>query len=338
MRLENVLAVTGGRLLNTPSISRFDDVALYPHRAKRGSLFVARSVEEIDEALKNGAYGIVTDKKVVPTDEEVAWIAVDSLHSTLPKLLRLWLVIYHRVFYALKRPVFEFCKSVASDPNAIFLSDDSLEACEEIFTSKEGSAIFSAEPLFLERIGAKVVDVEPSKIENRVVKGSLFLTSAVIDGLFYEDLHLPASLYPLLLEALGTLEKLDLAYSLAKLDFIPSFKPVFVDARLQEVPFGESDRVLLFISGNLPPKCYEDLEKIKWTEAKIFIPTQIKLVYDIKLPTIKYESETELLEILEKEAKRPGYLIFFEKKSDSLFNTLYRFRDEESSQSNKGLF
>ncbi len=338
MRLENVLAVTGGRLLNTPSISRFDDVALYSHRAKRGSLFVARSVEEIDEALRNGAYGIITDKKIVPTDEEVAWIAVESLSTTLPKLLRLWLVINKRSFYLLDPLVFQFSKSISTDFNALFLKSDTLKASEEILSSKAGDSIFCADPLFLERIGAQIAPIDPAPIENRVVKSSLLLTSAIIEGGFYEDLRLPGSLYGSFIEALAVLKESNLSYSIAKLDFIPSFKPVFVDSRFRELPFGESERVFLFINRDLPSRAFEDLEKIKWTEAKIFIPTQIKLLYDIKLPIIKYESDAELLELLEKEAKIPGYLIFFEKKCDSLFNTLYRFRDEERSQSNKGLF
>ncbi|MCF6201775.1 MAG: hypothetical protein L3J42_06610 [Hydrogenimonas sp.] len=338
MRLENLLAVTGGRLLNSPSISRFDDVALKPNRVKRGSLFVARSKDDIKIALQSGAYGIMTDFCVIPTDEEIAWIRVDSLSAALPKLLRLWLVINPRRFYRLDSLSMEFAKAVLCDHEALTLSSDQETASEEILSSKPNSAIFCDDPIFLERIGVCTAENIPEEILFKPLKIALFTTNATIDGTYYENLPLAGSLLPILIKTLEHLKGAGVSYSLSKLDYTPSFEPLFVDAYLREVDFGESERVFVFASRELPKKCFEELEKIRWTAAKVYMPTQIKFEYDIKLPTIKYESERELFAHLIKDVKKPGYFIFLDKKRESLLKDLQRFEREETLPTTKGLF
>ena len=79
MRLENLLALTQGTLQNQPFVSRFEGISFNAKKVKRGNLFVAFSNAEIDEAILNGAYGIIFDRPTQIADNEIAWIKVDDV-------------------------------------------------------------------------------------------------------------------------------------------------------------------------------------------------------------------------------------------------------------------
>ncbi len=338
MLLENVVAVTGGRLLNTPAISRFDTVVLSPNRAARGSLYVARNGEGIGEAIDNGAYGIVTDAEVTPTDPEVAWIRVKSLASAMPRLLRLWLVIHPRNLIRVDPFVLEYLRLVASDHRVIPLSDDPQRASEQIFTSRPESAIFSADGRFLDRIGVSAPPGVSSPIGLRIVKEGLFESSAILDGVYHDRIPVPGCMLPFLADAVGILKAEGLAHTLSRIAYTPSFEPVFVDSKLRPLPFGEGERVLLFADERLPQTCWAQLGAIRWTECKLFAPTQIKFRCDIKIATVAYGSDEELFRKLRDRSDKPGYRVLVGVKSRRFFDRLFRGGPAGTPSHTKGLF
>ena len=88
MILENTVALIGGNLLNTPNISSFTDICVDVKKVSRGSLFFAFNIDEIDDAIFNGAYGIIFDSRVQITDAEIAWIKVEDIDKSLESLIR----------------------------------------------------------------------------------------------------------------------------------------------------------------------------------------------------------------------------------------------------------
>ncbi|WP_457599573.1 hypothetical protein [Hydrogenimonas sp.] len=338
MRLENVVAVTGGRLLNTPAISRFDTVALSAERAARGSLYVAKDGLGIEEAIANGAYGIVTDKEVMPTDPEVAWIRVEDLASAMPKLLRLWLVIHPRNLFWVPPLVMEYLRLVVSDHRVVLLSEDPQRSSEQIFTSHPESTIFSDDRTFLDRIGASVPPTASSPVKTRVVTERLFESSVILDGTYCDRIPVPGCMLPLLTEAIGILKGGGHAYTLSRLAYTPSFEPVFVDSAFRPLPFGEGERVLVFADATLPKACWSQLGAIRWTECKLFVPTQIKFRCDIKIPMVAYRSEEELFRKLLDLPGKPGYTVLVGKKSRPFFDRIARGGRADAPSHTKGLF
>ncbi len=335
MRLENVVAVTGGRLLNTPSISRFDSVALLPSKATRGSLFVAHDTDEIEEALKNGAYGIITDKQPVVTDDEVAWIHVKNLDAALARLLRLWLVINPRKFLFVPPMIMEFLHLLVSDHEALLLPAGTLEASEKILASKEEQIILCDDTLFLERIGASVMEPKKKEVDFTLVSDHLFESSFILDGVYHERVPLAGPMRQIFKEAVGLLEAWHIRYTLSRLAHTPSFMPVFVDIFMNPVPFGSGEQVFVFCSDSLPADSFAYLNRIKWTESKLFLPTQIKFQCDIKMERFLYENEMELLDSLHTPLK-PGFYIFAGMKSDYFFDLVGT--TAEKTTVTKGLF
>jgi ferrochelatase len=100
MRLENILALTKGTLYSNPNVTLFENLVFDVSKVKRGSLFAAYNPSDIQEALANGAYGILFDKPTQMGDSEVAWIKVASIDEALKRLLRFYLLEKELLVYA----------------------------------------------------------------------------------------------------------------------------------------------------------------------------------------------------------------------------------------------
>lgn len=88
MRLEKILDILYGSLLNKPYISSFLSISCEISAVKNGALFFAFNNDDIDLAIKNGAYGIVFNGESDISDNEIAWIKVDSMDKSIFRLIR----------------------------------------------------------------------------------------------------------------------------------------------------------------------------------------------------------------------------------------------------------
>ncbi|BDY13932.1 hypothetical protein [Hydrogenimonas cancrithermarum] len=338
MRLENVLAVTGGKLLNAPSISRFDAVALTLKKVTRGALFVARSSEEIAQAIAQGAYGIITDKPVVPEDEEIAWILVDDISCTLPKLLRLWLMVNPRTIFFVSKEVMEFLYHISFDSAVLLLDGESARMSAQIFASSQKQTILCDDRLFLEHIGVGPRRIEPEPVDAEIVSQTLFETSFILKEKYYERLPLVPCMMASFLDAVGTLQTLNAPFTLTHLEYTPSFEPIFVDAKGFRRDFGESDRVLLFADSRLGCRCLTQFDRVRWTRCSLYIPTQIKFQCDIKLPKREYGAIEKLVKLVREELQHPGYSILVDMRSEPFFDTMEKLGLIGHHTMTKGLF
>ena len=335
MRLESVLAVTGGRLLNSPFISGFDTVALSAKKVQRGSLFVAYDEHDIETAVERGAYGIVTDSDHTPTDEEIAWIRVDTLTTALPKLLRLWLVENPRKIYFVPSPVLEYIDKIVHNHDVVVLGRK--EKSEQLFASSPLQTILCDDAQFLERIGHPVITIESEPVESRVVTSTVFETSLILEGKFYRDLSLPPCMLPQFLNAVGILKHLSLDFSLGKLAYTPSFEPVFVDAYGKETPFGSGVHVLVFIDRlSSDCRCVQMINSAAWIARKICLPRQIKFECDIKMPIHRYHSSKELFSIIRNDFAKPGYTVIVGMGRNAFYEAFNMGSGPSETQHSKG--
>ena len=92
MRLENILALTHGKLINEPFVKIFENIVFEAKSVKRGDFFIAFDEETIEDAILNGAYGVMFDKPTQISDTEIAWIKVNECEDALKRLLRFRLI------------------------------------------------------------------------------------------------------------------------------------------------------------------------------------------------------------------------------------------------------
>lgn len=242
-------------------------------------------------------------------DDEVAWIEVENLSETLMKLLRLWLVINHREFIYIPSTLMEFMEMISNSHNAVLLPKDPMEASEKILTSTERQTIFSDDKRFLDNIGAAIATAAPEPVDFTTISGKIFESSFILEGSYYERAPLACCMSSIFTKAVGLLKAAGAGYTLSNLNHTPSFKPVFVDAGMRPVAWGSSEQVIIFVDISLPKSCYEQLNLIKWTRCKLFVPTQIKFECDIKIAMERYDTVSELIERFELPLKPGFYMI-----------------------------
>ena len=339
MLLENLLAVTGGKLLNNPSISRFDSIEFSANKVTRGALFIAESPEEIEKALINGAYGIITDDKyITTTDEEVAWIYVKDIKETLVKLLRLWLLESPRNIFYISTQVLEFLETIQSNPSIILLNGDDEHKSKQILSSSQNQTIFCDDKIFLKHIGIDITELEIEQVDYEVIDPRVFETSLIIDGTYYNRLPLIPTMVPFLIEAIGILKYFQYNFSMNNLEFTPSLEPIFVNTSCQRLGFGESDKVLIFVSSDLKYEHLKIFENVKWIESKLLLPIKIKFYCDIKVPCFTWKSKKELFEIITKQIKKRSYTLIFAQNSKTFFKEIENFNLNSKPILNQGLF
>ena len=340
MLLENLLAVTGGKLLNNPSISRFDSIELNASKVTRGSLFIAESQkDDIDIALKSGAYGILTDDLYITiTDEEVAWIYVKDIKKSLTKLLRLWLLELPRTIFYTTTQVLEFLEKIQSNPSILLLNGDEEQKSKQILSSSPKQIIFCDDKLFLEHIGADVTAPETLHVDYEIVDSRIFETSIIIDGTYYNRLPLIPCMVPFLIDAIGILKSFHSTLSINNINFTKSLEPLFVNSSCEIVGFGESDKVLIFASNDLKCELLKIFENIKWIEFKLLLPTKIKFYCDIKVPYTTWNSDRELYDEVFKQIKKRGYTLIYSQTKEIFFKKLENYNLNKKPILNQGLF
>ena len=87
MKIETLVNLTGGELINRPFISEVVFFTDNSEEVSRGSCFFATDTYAINEAVKNGAYAIITDKELPVLDKEIAWIKVDSFKRNPKRII-----------------------------------------------------------------------------------------------------------------------------------------------------------------------------------------------------------------------------------------------------------
>ncbi|ACM93271.1 conserved hypothetical protein [Nautilia profundicola AmH] len=230
MKIETLVNLIGGELLNSPYISEVTSFTNEFEKANRGSCFFVKDSNDIEYAVKNGAYAIVSEKYENIIDNEIAWIKVDSIKQAVIDVFK---------YENLKTKIF-FCDELTEhiiekmnvNDNVIVLKsyEDLLRALNInnkflITSDKKFSELFSN----IEVLLSKKTDLEQlSLFKSRFQNVELNLPYVYKDEFsralkFFEDNSL----------------KFTLEFELER------FKPVFVDYKLREVEYGESEKVLI---------------------------------------------------------------------------------------------
>ena len=120
MTIENLSRLVEGELLTSPCVSSIKNIEFSSKRVKPCDAFFYTGIEDLKEAVKNGAYAVIFDKDDIEIlDKEIAWIKVKSLKRALIRILR-----FHLREKAIK--VFWANEIVSSIIKLASLSKDSL--------------------------------------------------------------------------------------------------------------------------------------------------------------------------------------------------------------------
>jgi len=310
VQITSILDIVDGRLLNHPSISFIYSIKTNPKKVREGDLFIVKNDEDIPTAIENGAFAIVVDKEVSISDNEIAWIFVESINDAIVKLVRYLLsnkrlnafycnnVSYDLFKILLKTTVHTNIKIVPKDLTKFFKLIDEIE---------ENDTIISSDKNILDNIYPVNFNFNTKDYEiKNLIEHSIFETSFSFQERYFSKIKI-SSLY--ITEFLDVYSYLGFDADLNKLRKFHNLKPIFVDKLINHTDYGRSDKFLIAQDNDeLILKEVKYLEK-KYNYAKVIYLTTKEIDDNKDIDYTFINSLSDLKEFLKKNSFNAVYFI-----------------------------
>jgi ferrochelatase len=299
MKLVNILALTNAKLINEPFVNTFLNITYEAKKIKRGDLFIAYDETQIEEAVLNGAYGVMFDKPTQISDNEIAWIKVDDLDTALKKLLRFKLVEKDIISYSCNDIILKLALQVLTESTFVTIHGNIKEIFSDLWEIEPKSTILFCPNLCERDLFTDVKEIPQNDIESiNIIEQTLFETSFIYDNTFYERQNISPFFIPYLEQLLNLYKTLNIAFRLKKFSAIDHFEPVFVNKNFELKEFGTSDKVLIFEpKSEMINSQIEFLHK-KAPWAKVIYILPYDAVESDAEDIITYKNKNEIVDIL----------------------------------------
>jgi len=303
MRLENVLALTHGLLINRPFVSSFTNTVFRSKDVRRGDIFMAFDDSEIENAIFNGAYAIIFDKPTQISDNEIAWIKVENVKDALKKLLRFRLIEKKVTVYECDEITLKLALQVITEPSFVVVNGDIQEISEVLWHLEEKTTLLFCPTLNDSDLFTKIESLPDKNIEKiKIVEKTLFETSFIYENVFYERQLISPFFTPYLENLLQLYKSLKIAYRLKKFTSLEHFEALFVNNNLEEKEFGTSDKVLIFEQNIALVKSEINFlhKEANWAKTIILIPFEYSELKNSYKNVFVFNNSIETIEILQK--------------------------------------
>jgi ferrochelatase len=300
MRLENILALTHGELLNNPFVKIFNNIVLDIKTLKRGDFFIAFDKELIPEAIECGAYGIMLDGETQISDDEIAWVKVQDCETALSRLMRFRLLDKGVSVYECNEIILKLALQVITEVNFITITGDIQTNYKRLWNIQERANILFCPTLSDKNIFTNIKQIKSTTVEPiTIMEQTLFETSFIYDNTFYERQLISPFFIPYLEQLLHLYKSLKINFRLRKFTPIDHFQAVFTNKHFEIKEFGTSDKVLIFEpNSSLIDSEISFLKKsAAWANIIYIIPHAIKDIEDDRV--FVYENSRKIIEILE---------------------------------------
>jgi len=258
MKIETLVNLTKGELLNRPFISEVTSFTKDVEEVRRGTCFFSNNFEDIKIAIKEGAYAIISENVFEIIDKEIAWIKVNSIKKAIFDIFK-----YENIktkIYFTDEITAHIIKKMNLDKRVVVLeNEDSLLNA----LNRAEKYIISFDENFKDIF--KNLEKLEYQFNIKLEKISLFKSK-------YEnlELNLPFVYKNYFNKAISFFKEKNLKYTL---EFeLERFKPIFINANFELVDYGQSDRVLII--GIKNDKYFFDelnyiIENTKYAKTKI---------------------------------------------------------------------
>ncbi|MCR8698903.1 hypothetical protein CUREO4125_00665 [Campylobacter ureolyticus] len=244
MRIENLVRLINAKLVAKPQISSVDNFAINLKDVSLGSAFLSSDEKEINEAIENGAYAVIFDKKCEVENNEIAYIKVDNLDKAKLRIAQFF-AVSNSVKNLFLRPVEkEILKNSTLSRNAKFLSKNLDEVFINFINSKKGDVFLYDDLEFLKEISPVYETLNLKNDAKILIDGSLFfLNFEYKDRIF--NLNLPQIFLPEAYSILNFMDKNNVFIKFKDLRNIGHFESIFVDKFYNIKALGESYRAFI---------------------------------------------------------------------------------------------
>lgn len=229
--METLLNAIQGEVVFLTTITQFSGICFDIKRIKRGDLFISYDNHNFELAIQRGAYGILTSNLPFSYhhDHETAIILSTVLEKDIQAICTLFLLEDHRSCYTLSPTACEYIHMLL--PYRLYFLLTSYEQVPSFLESSRSCAIT---PLSL--------GTPPSLISLPLIPLTLFESKTS----YASNISLPECFYDDLLLALGVCHELGYEPDLLSLTYPHTFFPQFIDNFFTPLPFGGSEKALIF--------------------------------------------------------------------------------------------
>ena len=303
MRLENILALTDGKVINEPFVKIFTNIVFEAHKVNRGDLFICFDENDIEEAILNGAYGVLFDKPTQISDSEIAWIKVHDISQALKRLLRFRLIEKEIIAYECDEIVLKLASQIMIESNFIVAQGDIVAITKLLWNIEQKATVLFASSLAPQEIFTDT-KATPTSFGNTItiMEQTLFETSFIHNNIFYERQLISPFFIPYLEELLSLFQLLKINFRLKKFAPIEHFEAVFTNKKFEIKEFGTSDKVLIFEKNTELIK--EEIEYLQreasWAKIIYVIPNALNQELSHNDSILTYKSSNEILNLLKK--------------------------------------
>jgi len=247
-KIGSIVRISGGTLLSSPSVDSIEDIKISSSKVQRGDLFidVNSSSIEVDEAIKNGAYGILASSQVKISDDEIAWIKVDNIEKSTIKLARFFSTQKNFRFVPLLKIQYALVKYLHLDKKVELLSSEPTIALLQLLKAQKETLFFVVENSFIQSIDPTLKNTISTIEADKVIENSIFYTSFIYKQRFIKDIRLSSFFVPYLCYVMDYLDDLNIKFKIENFNNFEHFYPQFVSSSLEKKDFGTSRKVLIF--------------------------------------------------------------------------------------------
>ena len=298
MKIKDLLNLTKGRMVSNPTITAINSATIYPSKVDIGDLFISNSKEEIEKALKRGAYAIIySNKSIEVTDGEVAWIEVDDIQNASFRLIRYVLISRDASFYLLNEHELSFMKMVVTQKNSLTILPDDWKKMFEKILNSDSKIFIGKNGKILKMIKPDILTLN-KEASCEIITDTLFRTTFKINGYIYQSKEITPFHVDYLQRVVEFCDEHHIPYNLDRVKYTKHFVPVFIDGFLNISRPSKSDKVAIF-TDNLKD-IYKAREYVRyngaWVKTIVLTPPKTK-VDGVDRPNW-YESIDDAREIL----------------------------------------
>ncbi|MBL0686486.1 MAG: hypothetical protein JJV95_01940 [Sulfurospirillum sp.] len=249
-KIDSIVRISGGVLLNSPSVDSINEIQISPIKINRGDLFIDmnRSNEDVKIAIENGAYCILTSLTSKIDDEEIAWIGVENLEMSVIKLARFYAVEKNFKFIPLLDVQYSLIKYLHLEERAKLLENSPFKALIQIIKSRHETLFFVIKNSFIQNIDPLIKQFPIKMKPVKIFENGIFNTSFIYKNKFIKDIRLSSFFVPYLCSLMAYLDDLKIEFKVINFINFQHFYPQFVTSNMQMSDFGTTRKVIIFES------------------------------------------------------------------------------------------
>jgi ferrochelatase len=280
MDIENLVNIIGGELINSPKVTKIEAATIYPSKVEIGDAFFCTNLNDLPKAIQNGAYAIIFEGDLNISDDEIAYIKVDSIKDAGIKFLRYIILQKNSKIYYMPKIATSYLKQIINKKTHLFtlLSNDFKKSFETLLNDDK-EILITTNLDFAKDLTPNFV-IYNNEAKGYIINDSLLKTTFKLEKFVYQNMPIPPFFLKYLKNAVSFAKKFQLNYDINKIRYFKEFLPYYIDKNLNVVTKGSSEKAIIFTE--TLEVVEESINYLKnqsrWSKSIVLTPPKTKLL------------------------------------------------------------